>query len=214
MTKPRLVLVDDHEILRAGAAKYLADTVDVVGEAGDVQEAIDVIIATDPDGVVLDVHLPSGSGAEVVKAVRAAGVETRFICLSVSADRGDVVMMLQAGVDGYLVKSTLGNRLAGLLEEALDGAMPVSPQIAGFLLDIDDVVAEQPGLEELSPREREVAEYIARGYSYRKTADAMFVSVKTVETHMSHIFEKLGVASRHELAARAFEAGLLAPEPS
>ena len=214
MTKPRLVLVDDHEILRAGAAKYLSDSVDVVGEAGDVQEAIDVIIATDPDGVVLDVHLPSGSGAEVVKAVRAAGVETRFICLSVSADRGDVVMMLQAGVDGYLVKSTLGNRLAGLLEEALDGAMPVSPQIAGFLLDIDDVVAEQPGLEELSPREREVAEYIARGYSYRKTADAMFVSVKTVETHMSHIFEKLGVASRHELAARAFEAGLLAPEPS
>jgi len=214
MTKPRLVLVDDHEILRAGAAKYLADTVDVVGEAGDVQEAIDVIIATDPDGVVLDVHLPSGSGAEVVKAVRAAGVETRFICLSVSADRRDVVMMLQAGVDGYLVKSTLGNRLGGLLEEALDGAMPVSPQIAGFLLDIDDVVAEQPGLEELSPREREVAEYIARGYSYRKTADAMFVSVKTVETHMSHIFEKLGVASRHELAARAFEAGLLAPEPS
>jgi len=214
MTKPRLVLVDDHEILRAGAAKYLSDSVDVVGEAGDVQEAIDVIIATHPDGVVLDVHLPSGSGAEVVKAVRAAGVETRFICLSVSADRGDVVMMLQAGVDGYLVKSTLGNRLAGLLEEALDGAMPVSPQIAGFLLDIDDVVAEQPGLEELSPREREVAEYIARGYSYRKTADALFVSVKTVETHMSHIFEKLGVASRHELAARAFEAGLLTPEPS
>jgi DNA-binding NarL/FixJ family response regulator len=214
MSKPTLVLVDDHEILRAGTAKYLADAVDVVGEAGDVQEAIDVIIATDPDGVVLDVHLPSGSGAEVVEAVRAAGIETRFICLTVSADRRDVVMMLRAGVDGYLVKSTLGARLPKLLEEALDGSMPVSPQIAGFLLDIDDVLAEQPGLEELSPREREVAEYIARGYSYRKTADAMFVSVKTVETHMSHIFEKLGVASRHELAARAFAAGLLAPEPS
>jgi DNA-binding NarL/FixJ family response regulator len=209
---PRIVLVDDHEILRAGAAKYLADAVEVVGEAGDVQEAIDVIIATEPDGVVLDVHLPSGSGADVVKAVRAAGVETRFICLSVSADRRDVVMMLQAGVDGYLVKSTLGDRLPALLEEALEGSMPVSPQIAGFLLDIDDLVAEHPGLEELSPREREVAEYIARGYSYRKTAEAMFVSVKTVETHMSHIFEKLGVASRHELAARAFEAGLVSPD--
>lgn len=212
MSKPRIVLVDDHEILRAGAAKYLADAVEVVGEAGDVQEAVDVIVATDPDGVVLDVHLPSGSGAEVVRAVKAAGIQCRFICLSVSADKRDVIKMLQAGVDGYLVKSTLGDRLPELVEAALEGSMPVSPQIAGFLLDIDDVVSSEPGIEQLSPREREVAEYIARGYSYRKTADAMFVSVKTVETHMSHIFEKLGVASRHELAARAFEAGLVAPD--
>ncbi len=209
MAKARIVLVDDHEILRAGAAKYLADSVEVVGEAGDIQEAIDVILATDPDGVVLDVHLPSGSGAEVIRAVRAAGIECRFICLSVSADRSDVVEMLKAGVDGYIVKTTLGDRLPDLVAEALDGAMPVSPQIAGFLLDIDDVVASEPAIEQLSPREREVAEYIARGYSYRKTADAMFVSVKTVETHMAHIFEKLGVASRHELAARAFESGLV-----
>jgi DNA-binding NarL/FixJ family response regulator len=120
--------------------------------------------------------------------------------------------MLQAGVDGYLVKSTLGDRLPELVAEALDGAMPVSPQIAGFLLDIDDVVAREPTVEQLSPREREVAEYIARGYSYRRTADAMFVSVKTVETHMSHIFDKLGAASRHELAARAFESGFVPPE--
>ncbi len=211
---PRIVLVDDHEILRAGVAKYLAGAVDVVGEASDVQEAIDTIIAVEPDGVVLDVHLPSGSGAEVVGAVRAAGVECRFICLSVSADRADVVKMLQAGIDGYLVKTTLGDRLPELVAEALDGSMPVSPQIAGFLLDIDDAVARQPGLEELSPREREVAQYIARGYSYRRTADAMFVSVKTVETHMSHIFEKLGVASRHELAARAFESGMFSPDSS
>ncbi|MFV1970482.1 MAG: response regulator [Acidimicrobiia bacterium] len=212
MTKPRIVLVDDHDILRAGAAKYLSAEFDVVGEAGDVQEAIEVIVSTDPDGVLLDVHLPSGSGAAVVRAVRAANIECRFVCLSVSADRRDVIKMLQAGVDGYLVKSTLGNRLPELVSEALDGSMPVSPQIAGFLLDIDDVVAQEPAVEQLSPREREVAEFIARGYSYRKTADALFVSVKTVETHMSHIFEKLGVASRHELAARAFESGFVSPE--
>lgn len=209
MTKPRIVLVDDHEILRAGAAKYLAGEFDVVGEAGDVQEAVETIVATDPDGVLLDVRLPSGSGAEVVRAVRAANIDCRFVCLSVSADRRDVVKMLQAGVDGYLVKTTLGDRLPGLVAEALDGSMPVSPQIAGFLLDIDDAVSEEPAIEQLSPREREVAELIARGYSYRRTADAMFVSVKTVETHMSRIFEKLGVASRHELAAKAFESGLV-----
>jgi DNA-binding NarL/FixJ family response regulator len=212
MTKPRIVLVDDHGILRAGAAQYLADDFEIVGEAGDVAEAIEVIVEEEPDGVLLDVHLPSGSGAEVVEGVRAAGVRCRFVCLSVSADRRDVAKMLQAGVDGYLVKTTLGDRLADLVAEALAGSMPVSPQIAGFLLDIDDAVASEPAIEQLSPREREVAEYIARGYSYRKTADVMFVSIKTVETHMSHIFEKLGVASRHELAAKAFESGLMSPE--
>jgi DNA-binding NarL/FixJ family response regulator len=212
MAKPRIVLVDDHEILRAGEAKYLADQFEVVGEADDVLEAVEVIIATEPDGVLLDVHLPSGSGADVVSAVREANVDCRFVCLSVSADRRDVIKMLQAGVDGYLVKTTLGDRLPELVSEALDGSMPVSPQIAGFLLDIDDVVANEPGIGQLSRREREVAEYIARGYSYRRTADTMFVSVKTVETHMSHIFEKLGVASRHELAVRAFESGLVSPE--
>jgi DNA-binding NarL/FixJ family response regulator len=106
MTKPRIVLVDDHEILRAGAAKYLAEAFDVVGEASDVQEAIDLIVSLEPDGVLLDVHLPSGSGAEVVRGVRVANVACRFVCLSVSADRRDVLKMLQEGIDGYLVKST------------------------------------------------------------------------------------------------------------
>jgi len=212
VTRRRIVLVDDHEILRAGAAKYLAEVFEIVGEADDVQEAIDLIVSLKPDGVLLDVRLPSGSGAEVVRGVRAANVECRFVCLSVSADRRDVLKMLQAGVDGYLVKSTLGDQLAELVAEALDGAMPVSPQIAGFLLDIDDVIGQRTDAEHLSPREREVAEYIARGYSYQKTADAMFVSVKTIETHMSHIFRKLGVTSRHELAARAFGSGLVSEE--
>ena len=212
MSRPRLVLVDDHEILRAGAAKYLGDHFDIVGEAGDVQEAIEVIVSAKPHGVLLDVQLPSGSGADVVHGVRQAGVKCMFICLSVSVNRRDVVKMLQAGIDGYRVKSTLGTRLPGLVTEALEGSMPVSPQIAGFLLDIDDAVAEVSEIEQLSPREREVTEYIARGYSYRHTADAMFVSIKTVETHMSHIFRKLGLASRHELAAKAFESGLLSPK--
>jgi len=212
VTRPRIVLVDDHEILRAGAAKYLRDSFDIVGEADDVRPAIDMILSTAPNAVLLDVHLPSGSGAEVVRAVRSKNIDCRFVCLSVSADRRDVVKMLQAGIDGYLVKSTLGDRLPVLLAEALAGSMPVSPEIAGYLLDIDDFAASEPTIEQLSPREREVAEYMARGYSYRSTADAMFVSVKTVETHMSHIFGKLGVASRHELAAKAFASGMMSPE--
>lgn len=210
--RPTLVLVDDHDILRAGAAKFLVDRFDIVGEASDVGEAIGVIIESEPDGVLLDVRLPSGTGDAVVTAVKSAGSNTKFLVLSVSAERADVVRMLNAGVDGYLLKSTLGDQLGDLVMEALDGGRPISPQIAGFMLDIDDSAETVPDIENLTPREREVVQYIARGFSYRKSAEALFVSVKTVETHMGHIFEKLGVASRYELAMKAFQSGILSDE--
>jgi DNA-binding NarL/FixJ family response regulator len=210
--RPTIVLVDDHDILRAGAARFLADRFDIVGEASDVDEAVSVVMETQPDGVLLDIQMPSGTGDAVVSAVRESGLKTRFLVLSVSAERSDVVRMLDAGVDGYLLKSTLGNQLGDLVQEMLDGGRPISPQIAGFMLDIDDAVEAAPEIENLTPRERDVVQYIARGYSYRKTAEALFVSVKTVETHMSHIFDKLGVASRYELAMKAFQSGMLSDE--
>jgi DNA-binding NarL/FixJ family response regulator len=210
--RPTIVLVDDHDILRAGAAKFIGDRFEIVGEASDVQEAIEVIMDVKPDGVILDVRMPSGTGDAVVAAVKESGSTTRFLVLSVSAERADVVRMLNAGVDGYLVKSTLGNQLGDLVAEMLDGGRPISPQIAGFMLDIDDAVETAPDIENLTPREREVVQYLARGYSYRKAAEALFVSVKTVETHMGHIFDKLGVASRYELAMRAFKSGMLSEE--
>ena len=212
MNDPTLVLVDDHEIVRAGAEKFLSARFKIVGEAGDVAEAIQVIRATQPDGVLIDVRLPSGTGDAVVEAVRKAGVSTKFLALSVSAERADVVRMLQAGVHGYLLKSTLGKQLPDLVQETLDGGRPISPQIAGYMLDIDEAVVKAPEIENLTPRERDVVQYIARGYSYRKAADALFVSVKTIETHMGHIFDKLGVASRYELAMKAFESGILSED--
>jgi DNA-binding NarL/FixJ family response regulator len=211
-TRPTLVLVDDHDILRAGAAKFLGDRFDIIGEASDVEEAIEVIIAMKPDGVLLDVQMPSGSGDAVVSAVKESGSTTRFLVLSVSAERADVVRMLNAGVDGYLLKSTLGDQLGDLMQETLDGGRPISPQIAGFMLDINDAVETAPDIENLTPREREVVQYIARGYSYRKAAEALFVSVKTVETHMANIFDKLGIASRYELAMKAFQSGILSTD--
>jgi DNA-binding NarL/FixJ family response regulator len=212
MARRTIVLVDDHDILRAGSAKFLVDRFDIVGEAGDVGEAIEVIIDTEPDGVLLDVRMPSGTGDAVVTAVKESGSSARFLVLSVSAERDDVVRMLNAGVDGYLLKSTLGDQLGDLVAEMLDGGRPISPQIAGFMLDIDDAVDTGTDIESLTPREREVVQYIARGYSYRKTAEELFVSVKTVETHMGHIFDKLGIASRYELAMKAFESGMLTEE--
>jgi DNA-binding NarL/FixJ family response regulator len=212
MARQTIVLVDDHDILRAGTAKFLGDRFDIVGEASDVDEAIEVIIDTEPDGVLLDVRMPSGTGDAVVAAVKESGSSTRFLVLSVSAERHDVVRMLNAGVDGYLLKSTLGDQLGGLVAEMFDGGRPISPQIAGFMLDIDDAVDTGSDIESLTPREREVVQYIARGYSYRKTAEELFVSVKTIETHMGHIFDKLGIASRYELAMKAFESGLLSDD--
>jgi DNA-binding NarL/FixJ family response regulator len=212
MARQTLVLVDDHDILRAGTAKFLGDRFDIVGEASDVDEAIEVIIDTEPDGVLLDVRMPSGTGDAVVAAVKESGSSTRFLVLSVSAERHDVVRMLNAGVDGYLLKSTLGDQLGGLVAEMFDGGRPISPQIAGFMLDIDDAVDTGSDIESLTPREREVVQYIARGYSYRKTAEELFVSVKTIETHMGHIFDKLGIASRYELAMKAFESGLMSDD--
>jgi len=121
MTRPTVVLVDDHEIVRAGASKFLAERFDVVGEAGDVSEAIEIIKALAPDIVVIDVNLPSGTGADVVLAIQKIGGSTKFLAFSVSAARVDVAMMLNAGVDGYLLKSAVGETLGGFVQEALDG---------------------------------------------------------------------------------------------
>ncbi len=207
MTKATLVLIDDHEIVRAGATKFLDTHYEIVGEADDVQTGIDLLLKAKPDGALIDVQLRSGTGDQVVIAIKKAGLSTKFLALSVSAERIDVVRMLRAGVDGYVLKDTLGEELPGLVQEMLDGGRPVSPQIAGFMLDIDEMAEQSPEIEALTRREREVVRFIARGYSYRRTASAMFVSPKTIEAHMSNIFKKLGVASRHELSLEAYRSG-------
>ncbi len=211
MSLPSLALIDDHEIVRVGAMKFLDRRFEIVGQADDVQEAIDLLIKTRPHGALIDVQLRTGTGDQVVMAVRKAGVPTKFLALSVSAERLDVVRMLRAGVDGYVLKSTLGAQLPDLVQEMLDGGRPLSPQIAGFMLDIAETAEAHPEFEALTNREREVVRYIARGYTYRRTASAMFVSPKTVEAHMRNIFKKLGVVSRHELSMEAYRSGLLPP---
>lgn len=204
-----MVVVDDHDIVRAGVSRYLETDCDIVGEAADIREAVDVIEQAKPDAVLIDVRLPSGSGAEVVREVRGLGLSCRFLALSVSPAREDVVEMLDAGVDGYLLKTTVGEALPGMIADMLDGESPLSPQVAGFMLDINEGIdpSDDLGLARLTSREREVVELIARGYSYRSTSEALFVSPKTIEAHMRNIFHKLGVASRYELSVKALQAG-------
>lgn len=209
----RVFLVDDHDIVRAGTRAVLGDRVDIVGEADDTEAAIELILEREPDLVLLDVRLPGGGGVAVIDAVRRSLPGIRFLALTVSTSKEDVIRLLDAGVDGYITKTTHGSELYELIIEAMDGRRPVSPEVAGYLLDIDDAIdVDVAGIERLTPRERDVVNLIARGYTYRETASRLDISVKTLETHMHHIFEKLGVASRYELTARAYETGYLRPD--
>ena len=203
----RIFLVDDHDVVRAGIKAALGNRFDVVGEAADVSSAVEGILATRPELVVLDVKLPGGGGAEVILRVDAVIPNVKYMALTVATSRDDVVQMMQAGVDGYITKTTASTELPDLVEQTVEGLRPVSPDVAGFLLDIDEDIAAGSSIERLTPREREVVNLIARGYSYRETAARLSISVKTLESHMGHIFEKLSVASRHELAALAYEEG-------
>lgn len=199
---PTILLVDDHDVVRAGTKTLLEDQFCVVGEADDVRGAIELAEERNPDIVLLDVRLPGGGGVTVAEALARSRPNMCVVAFSVSSNGDDVRAMLNAGVDGYLTKSTHQEDLPSLLLSALHGARPVSKEIAGYLLDIADQIVDDPGLSQLTVRERQVVDLIARGYSYRESAADLGISTKTVESHMSHIFKKLGVASRHQLTAR------------
>lgn len=190
----------------------LDSSFDIVGEADNVDSAIELILERRPEVVILDVRLPGGGGAAVIDAVRRNDPDVKFMALTVSTSREDVAQMMNAGVDGYVTKSTMGGILPDLINQTAVGLRPVSPDVAGYLLDIDESIGLESAITRLTPREREVVNLIARGYSYRETADRLGMAVKTLENHMGHIFEKLSVASRYELTALAYEEGYVRPD--
>ena len=197
---PTVFLVDDHEIARAGT-KALLQGFDVVGEASNSRDGTAGILATKPDIALIDVHMERRrAGARVVRAVKAKDPSIICLALSVSQSQRDVATLFAAGVDGYLTKQTSQAELAAAIEDALDGGNPVSPDVAQFMLELDDELAKIEGLQGLTDRERQVVDVIAKGYTYRQAASKLGMKVKTLETHMTHIFQKLGVATRSELS--------------
>jgi DNA-binding NarL/FixJ family response regulator len=197
----RVVLVDDHQMFRSGVKAELGDSVEIVGEAGDVDEAIEVIKATVPDVVLLDVHLPGGGGVEVLRQVLPS--ETKFLALSVSDAAEDVIGVVRGGARGYVTKTISGGELTGAIERVAEGDAVFSPRLAGFVLDAfaaADVPSIDPELDQLTQREREVLRLIARGYAYKEIAKELFIAVKTVETHVSSVLRKLQLSNRHELS--------------
>jgi DNA-binding NarL/FixJ family response regulator len=200
--RPTMLLVDDHDVVRAGTRALIDGHFDVVGEADDVRGAIELAEERNPDVVLLDVRLPGGGGVTVAERLRTTRPDMCLIAFSVSSNHDDVRAMLNAGVDGYLTKTAQAQELVELITAAIAGARPISKEVAGYLLDIDDEIDQDPQLSRLTVRERQVVDLIARGYSYRESATDLGISTKTLESHMGNIFKKLGVASRHQLTAR------------
>ena len=199
----RVVLVDDHSLVRAGVKSEIGEAVQVVGEADDVDGAIDVITALTPDVVLLDVHLPGGDGPAVIEGVKAADVETRFLALSVSDAAEDVIAVIRAGARGYVTKAIASDELIDAIKRIAAGDAVFSPRLAGFVLDAfagQMTVAEvDPELDQLTNREQEVLRLLARGYTYKDVAARLTISVKTVETHASSVLRKLQLSNRNEL---------------
>lgn len=221
MSRPlrRVVLVDDHEIFRAGLRAGLDRTIDVVGEAGTIEAAVPLIIETEPDVVLLDVHLPDGGGQTVIGAVHNARPAVRFLALSVSDAAEDVVQAIRAGARGYVTKTISPGDLIDAVHRVADGDAVFGPWLAGFVLDAfggampgaaasasNDLPARagasassNPELDQLTPREQEVLLLIARGYTYKEVAARLVVSVKTIESHVSSVLRKLQLSNRNEL---------------
>ncbi|MEN0085786.1 MAG: response regulator transcription factor [Leifsonia sp.] len=212
-----VVIVDDHSIFRSGLRSDLDGRLRVVGEAADVDAAVAAVLETRPDVVLLDVHLPGGSGgggAEVVRRTAAQAPATRFLALSVSDAAEDVVGVIRAGARGYLTKGSSGRQVSDAVVAVAGGDAVFSPKLAGFVLDAFGAAAGEQAestdeLDRLSAREREVMRLIARGYAYKEVAAELFISIKTVETHVSAVLRKLQLSSRHELTAWALERRLL-----
>jgi DNA-binding NarL/FixJ family response regulator len=199
----RVVLVDDHRLLRSGVRAELGSGVAVVGEAGDVDEAVAVVRSLRPDVVLLDVHLPGGGGAEVIRALRDEQPGLRFLALSVSDAAEDVIGVVRAGARGYVTKAVDGAALTDAVRRVAAGDAVFSPKLAGFVLDAfagPATPVTDAELDALTSREREVLRLIARGYTYREAAARLVLSTRTVETHVSSVLRKLQLSNRRELA--------------
>jgi DNA-binding NarL/FixJ family response regulator len=213
--RPRIFLVDDHAMFRSGVRAELGEAVEVIGEADEVDAAIELINERVPEVVLLDVHLPGGGGQAVIQGVVPHHPEVQFLALSVSDAPEDVIAVIRAGARGYLTKTISGEELLQAVHRVGAGDAVFSPRLAGFVLDAFAGSADNmapgldPELDQLSPREREVLRLIARGYTYKEVARDLVISAKTVESHVSSVLRKLQLSTRHELTKWATDRRLV-----
>ena len=210
--KPRVFLVDDHALVLSGVRAELGDSVEVVGEASEVEAAIEMIGERTPNVVLLDVHMPGGGGQAVIEAIGATHPDVKFLALSVSDAAEDVIAVIRAGARGYVTKTISGPELVEAVRRVADGDAVFSPRLAGFVLDAfsaDYRGPVDPELDQLTVREKEVLRLLARGYSYKEIARQLSISIKTVETHASAVLRKLQLTNRHQLSQWATDRRLV-----
>jgi len=207
-TQPRVFLVDDHELIRSGIRTELSGSVEIIGEADEVEAAIEMILERTPDVVLLDVHMPGGGGLAVLREVHRCDGAIKFLALSVSDAAEDVIAIVRGGARGYVTKNISGPDLTDAIYRIAAGDAVFSPRLAGFVLDAfastngssEVVPVFDEELDQLTPRERQVLRLIARGYSYRDIATELAISTKTVESHVSSVLRKLQLSNRHQLS--------------
>jgi DNA-binding NarL/FixJ family response regulator len=212
VSAPTVLLVDDHQLFRSGVRAELDGLVEVLGDAATVEDAVRLIVETEPDVVLLDVHMPGGGGLEVIRQVAEKRPAQRFLALSVSDAPEDVLALIRAGARGYVTKTISGEELADAVRRVADGDAVFSPRLAGFVLDAFASLSPaqvDPELDQLTAREREVLRHIARGYLYKEIAARLGISAKTVEAHVSAVLRKLQLSSRHELSRWAVQRRLV-----
>jgi DNA-binding NarL/FixJ family response regulator len=211
--RPSIVIVDDHALFRSGVRAEVEGLLDVLAEAGTVEEAVRAVREHRPDVVLLDVHMPGGGGVEVIRQVATTDPAQRFLALSVSDAAEDVIAVVRAGARGYVTKSISGEELAAAVGRVSEGDAVFSPRLAGFVLDaFSGTIPESeadPDLDQLTLREREVLRLIARGYLYKEIAQQLGISARTVENHVSAVLRKLQLSNRHELSRWAVERRLV-----
>jgi DNA-binding NarL/FixJ family response regulator len=212
---PSVVIVDDHQLFRSGVRAELDGLVEVLGDAATVEEAVRCIAELQPDVVLLDVQMPGGGGVQVIRDVARIRPAQRFLALSVSDAAEDVIAIIRAGARGYVTKTISGPELAAAVRRVADGDAVFSPRLAGFVLDAfagsgaPAPSAVDPELDQLTAREREVLQHIARGYLYKEIGSRLHISPKTVEAHVSAVLRKLQLSNRHELSRWAVERRLV-----
>jgi DNA-binding NarL/FixJ family response regulator len=207
-----VLIVDDHDLFRSGVRAELADDIEIVGEASEVEPAIELISERHPDVVLLDVHMPDGGGRAVIESIAPNHPEIAFLALSASDAAEDVVAIVRAGARGYVTKTISSTDLSQAVRRVAAGDAVFSPMLAGFVLDAFSSIAVtglDPELDQLTPREREVLQHIARGYTYREIGEQLYISVKTVETHVSSVLRKLQLTNRRELSRWAQDRKLI-----
>jgi DNA-binding NarL/FixJ family response regulator len=209
---PRVFVVDDHQLFRAGVRAEIGDFFELVGDASEVDAAVELIGERLPDVVLVDVHMPNGGGAAVIRRVRNDHPDVRFLALSVSDEPHDVINAIRAGARGYVTKSISGSELVDAIGRVANGDAVFSPMLAGIVLDAFSSVPQvviDPELDQLTAREQEVLRLIARGYAYKEIARELSISPKTVETHVSAVLRKLQLSNRHELTVWAIDRRLV-----